>query len=108
MAASANFPALLLALTWRRLHTAGAITGVVFGLVSSIALIVMSPAVWPGTDSEGSPFPLSNPAVVSIPIGFLGCILGTLFTGAEDTRFDELQVRAETGVGAHESAAAAG
>src|ERR671931_75172 len=73
VAASANFPALLLALTWRRFNTTGAVVGVLFGVVSSIALVIMSPGVWPGPDSEGSPFPLANPGIVSIPLGFLGC-----------------------------------
>jgi cation/acetate symporter len=47
VAASANFPALLLALTWRRFNTTGAVTGVTFGVVSSIVLVVASPKVWP-------------------------------------------------------------
>jgi cation/acetate symporter len=102
VAASANFPALLLSVVWRRFNTAGAVTGVVFGLVASVTLIILSPAVWPGPDSDGSPFPLSNPAVVSIPIGFLGCVLGTMLSGerAGERRFDELRVRSETGMGA--------
>jgi cation/acetate symporter len=101
VAASANFPALLLSVVWRRFNTAGALVGVAFGLISSITLIVLSPAVWPGPDSEGSPFPLSNPAIVSIPVGFLGCVLGTLLRrkGAAERRFDELRVRSETGMG---------
>ena len=53
VAASANFPALLLALSWRRFNTSGAVTGVLFGVISSIALVVVSPTVWPGADSEG-------------------------------------------------------
>ena len=53
VAASANFPALLLALTWRRFNTTGAVTGVLFGVISSIALVIISPTVWPGADSEG-------------------------------------------------------
>src|ERR687894_3332485 len=51
VAASANFPALLLALTWRRFNTTGAVTGVLFGVFSSIALVIISPTVWPGPDS---------------------------------------------------------
>jgi uncharacterized membrane protein (DUF485 family) len=102
VAASANFPALLLSLTWRRLTTAGAVTGVAFGLLSSIALIIMSPPVWPGPDSQGSPFPLTYPALVSIPLGFAGCWLGTALSrraaGKTDGRFDELKVRSETGL----------
>jgi Na+(H+)/acetate symporter ActP len=108
VAASANFPALLLALTWRRFNTTGAITGVVFGVVSSIALIIVSPNVWPGPDSEGSPigWTLANPGIVSIPLGFLGCWLGTMLTterGAART-FSELHVRSETGLGAERAA----
>ncbi len=104
VAASANFPALLLSLLWRRFTTTGAVVGVAFGLISSIVLIVLSPAV-----SPGGPFPLANPAVVSIPIGFLGCVLGTLLGREHSTEhsFDELRVRAETGIGAETSEPAA-
>jgi cation/acetate symporter len=105
VAASANFPALLLALTWRRFNTAGALTGVILGVVSSIFLVIVSPKVWPGADTvTGSPigWELSNPGIISIPLGFIGCWLGTVLTTerkAERT-FDELFVRAETGLGA--------
>jgi cation/acetate symporter len=101
VAASANFPALLLSVTWRRFNTAGALVGVAFGLIASVTLIILSPAVWPGHDSEGSPFPLSNPAIVSIPVGFLGCVLGTLLTreSRAERSFHELRVRSETGMG---------
>jgi cation/acetate symporter len=101
VAASANFPALLLSVTWRRFNTAGALVGVAFGLVTSVTLIILSPAVWPGHDSEGSPFPLSNPAIISIPVGFLGCVLGTLLSreSAAERSFHELRVRSETGMG---------
>jgi cation/acetate symporter len=105
VAASANFPALLLALTWRRFNTVGAITGVLFGVVSSIALVVISPSVWPGPDSEGGALPfydLANPGIISIPLGFLGCWLGTMLSTerANERSFHELYVRSETGIGA--------
>ena len=105
VAASANFPALLLALTWRRFNTTGAVTGVLFGVVSSIFLVVISPKVWPGPDSEGgmlSFYDLANPGIISIPLGFIGCWLGTMLSserGAERT-YHELYVRSETGLGA--------
>jgi cation/acetate symporter len=107
VAASANFPALLLALTWRRFNTTGAITGVLFGTISSIALVIISPTVWPGPDSEGGAFDwytLSQPGLISVPLGFLGCWLGTMLAGEPTTTrtFDELYVRSETGLGAEE------
>ncbi|MDX6650947.1 MAG: cation/acetate symporter [Solirubrobacteraceae bacterium] len=103
VAASANFPALLLSLSWRRFNTTGAVVGVLFGVISSIGLIVLSPTVWPGPDSEGSPFGLDNPAIISVPLGFLGCWLGTMLSRDEErgeATFDELYVRSETGLGA--------
>ena len=108
VAASANFPALLLALTWPRFNTTGAITGVVVGVVSSIALIVMSPTVWPGPDGEGSPFGLTNPGIISIPLGFLGCWAGTMLSreARAERSFHELNVRAETGIGAERAVSA--
>jgi cation/acetate symporter len=108
IAASANFPALLLALTWRRFNTTGAVTGVVLGVVSAIVLIVLSPNVWPGAASDtGTPLPftLANPGIISIPLGFLGCWLGTMLSSERGTErsFHELYVRSETGLGAEKA-----
>ena len=90
VAASANFPALLLALTWRRFNTTGAVTGVLFGVISSVGLVIISPTVWPGPDSEGgalSWLTLANPGIISIPLGFIGCWLGTMLsTDGRDRR----------------------
>ena len=103
VAASANFPALLLALTWRRFNTTGAVTGVLVGVISSVALVIISPTVWPGPDSEGgllSWYDLANPGIISIPLGFIGCWLGTMLSQRAARRsasFDELYVRSETG-----------
>jgi cation/acetate symporter len=108
VAASANFPALLLALVWRRFNTTGAVTGVLFGVISSVFLVIVSPKVWPGVDSEtGSPigWTLANPGIVSIPLGFLGCFLGTMLSRERETErtFHELYVRSETGLGAEKA-----
>ena len=85
VAASANLPALLLALFWPRFNTMGAVCGVLGGLLVSVVLIILSPAVWPGPDSEGSPVPLSNPTLISFPLGFLFCWLGTVLSSSEGT-----------------------
>jgi cation/acetate symporter len=102
VAASANLPALVMALFWPRFNTTGAVAGVVGGLLISLVMIILSPPVWPGPDSEGSPVSLTNPAIVSIPAGFLCCWLGTMLSrerGTERT-YHELHVRSETGIGA--------
>src|SRR5215204_2474273 len=98
VAASANFPALLLALTWKRFNTTGAVTGVLCGVISSVGLVLLGP------DVRSDPLiNLSQPGIISIPLGFLGCILGTLLSKPEskaDRLFEELHVRSETGIGA--------
>ncbi len=98
VAASANVPVLLLALRWRRFSRGGAIAGMLSGLVSSLALIALSPIAM----GSHAIFPLDNPGLISIPIGFAGAILGTLLArdSASEAMFDEFQVRATTGLGA--------
>ncbi|HKH41238.1 MAG TPA: sodium/solute symporter [Solirubrobacterales bacterium] len=106
VAASANFPALLLALTWKRFNTTGAVTGVLCGVISSIGLVLVGP------DVRSDPLiELTQPGIISIPIGFLGCILGTLLSkeeGKAERQFEELHVRSETGIGAERPLEGAG
>jgi cation/acetate symporter len=111
VAASANVPAILLTLYWRRFNTAGMLAGMIVGLVSAVALIVASPAVM-GVDAPGvavrhliqsAPlFPLDNPAIVSVPLGFLAAVFGTLLKrdAGSEAAYSELTVRANTGLGA--------
>ncbi|MDB4951886.1 MAG: sodium solute transporter superfamily [Gemmatimonadetes bacterium] len=111
VAASANVPAILLTLYWRRFNATGMVVGMLVGLVASLVLIVLSPAVMgvdPATAAarhliQAAPiFPLDNPALVSAPLGFLAAVLASLLTGspAAEAGYDELNVRATTGVGA--------
>lgn len=105
-AAAANFPALLLSLTWRRFTTTGAVVGIAVGVLSSLVLIALSPPVWPGPDSEGSPVPLSNPTIVTVPLSFLACYLGTVLSGGHqrgERSFSELLYRSETGLGSEKA-----
>jgi cation/acetate symporter len=110
IAASANFPALLLALTWPRFNTTGAVCGVLAGVGSALLLIIISPIVWTGPPGEPNTgaftwYDLNNPGIISIPLGFLGCILGTLLSRERETErtFHELFVRSETGLGAEKA-----
>lgn len=109
VAASANLPVIVFSIFWKRFNTAGAVLGLAVGLIASIVLIVISPGVM-GTDAKAlinhvPIFPLKNPGIVSIPLGFLGAIIGTLL-GRESTaeeRFTEFAVRANTGLGAEKA-----
>ena len=98
VAASANVPVLLLALMWRRFSRTGAICGMVAGLAGALVLIAVSPEGM----HEHALFPLRNPGLVSIPLGFLGAVIGTLVARdpQSEEMFDQLQVRANTGIGA--------
>jgi cation/acetate symporter len=107
VAASANLPSLIYNLFWKRFNTRGAIWSIYGGLVASVGLVFFSPvvsgsetALFPGSD--WSWFPLSNPGLVSIPVGFLLGYLGTI-TSRERTSeeaYPELEVRSLTGAGA--------
>ncbi len=101
VAASANLPVIVLSLFWKRFNAAGAVTGLATGLLASIALIALSPSMMGGH----ALFPLENPGIVSIPLGFLGSFLGA-WLGQEpinDAKFAELLVRANTGLGAEKA-----
>lgn len=98
IAASANFPVLVLTLFWRRFNTGGVVGGMLTGLVSSVVLAMLGPAVR-GADAI---WPLVNPTIVSLPLGFLGAYVGTLLAGrnrADEDRFDVVSHRVHTGVG---------
>ena len=115
VAASANVPVILLTIFWKRFNTTGAVTGMLVGLISAVVLVLISPNVLTGPNPEppATPiipidyiFPLKSPALISVPLGFLGCYLGTIFggRGAEREReqglqvsYDEIRVRANTG-----------
>ena len=97
VAASANFPVLILSLFWRRFNTGGVVGGMAFGLISSVALAMIGPAMR-GADAL---WPLVNPTVVSLPLGFLGCYLGTILYGRDaenEARFDDFSLQVHTGV----------
>jgi cation/acetate symporter len=101
VAASANLPVIVLSVFWKRFNTWGAVAGLASGLVASITLILIGPSVM----KERALFPLENPGIVSIPLGFVGAILGALVTRdpEAEAKFVELTVRANTGLGAEKA-----
>jgi cation/acetate symporter len=103
IAASANFPALLLSIVWRRFNTMGAVWSIATGAFMSLLLIVLSPTVW--VDLLGNPkaiFPLRNPAIVSMSMAFLVAIVASLVTRepSAEAMFDDEKLRTYLGVGA--------
>ncbi|HEX4097143.1 MAG TPA: cation acetate symporter, partial [Caulobacteraceae bacterium] len=81
VSASTNFPVVILSLYWKRFTSAGALLGGMVGLVSSVGLIVLSPGVWVKVLHHAQPiFPADYPALVSAPLAFIFCWLGSLAT----------------------------
>jgi len=108
IAASANFPVLFMSVLWKNCTTRGAVIGGFLGLASSVALTVVSPAVWEavlGNPKGSAWFPYSSPALFSMTIGFVGVWLFSILDNSENAKqeraaFAAQQVRSETGFGA--------
>jgi cation/acetate symporter len=108
IAASANFPVLLLSVLWKGCTTKGAVIGGFLGLISSVGLTIVSPSVWEATlgHPAGSAwFPYTSPALFSMTIGFVGVWLFSVLDKSgqadkERAAFEAQQVRSETGLGA--------
>jgi cation/acetate symporter len=107
VAASANLPAILLSLYWRRFSTAGAVAGILAGLGACLLLVAVGPAVLgpKGIWLHGMQplFPLENPGIVSIPLGFAAAVVASLRypdpEPAAARRYRDLRARALTGTG---------
>jgi cation/acetate symporter len=108
IAASCNFPVLLLSMFWKGLTTRGAMIGGFLGLVSAVAMVVVSPAVWEqtlGNPKGSAPFPYENPALFSMTIAFVGIWLFSVLDRSARAKvdrggFDAQFVRCQTGIGA--------
>ncbi|MCK0173052.1 MULTISPECIES: cation acetate symporter [Mycobacteriaceae] len=110
VAAAANLPTILYSLYWRRFNTRGALWSMYGGLISTIVLIVFSPAVSGTATSmikgvDFAWFPLANPGIVSIPLAFILGIVGTLTSPDDEdpTIAAEMEVRSLTGVGSEKA-----
>lgn len=112
IAAAANLPTIVYSLYWKRFNTRGALWSMYGGLISTLVLIVFSPAV-SGAKTSMIPsvdfawFPLANPGIVSIPLAFILGIVGTVTSKVPGdlTLNAEMEVRSLTGVGAEKAIA---
>jgi len=117
VAASGNLPAILYSLFWKRFNTAGAVAAIYGGLGSAVLLVFFSPVVSGKVGPDGKSvalfpesvdfhwFPLENPGLVSIPLGFLFGYLGTVLSKEYRAgKYTEMEVRSLTGIGAEKAA----
>ncbi|VTU36216.1 Acetate transporter ActP [Variovorax sp. PBS-H4] len=108
IAASANFPVLFMSVLWKGCTTRGAVIGGFLGLISSVALTVVSPSVWEATlghPAGSALFPYASPCLFSMTLGFLGIWVFSLLDSSKRADVDKRgflaqQVRSETGIGA--------
>lgn len=104
VAASANLPVIIYTIYWRKFNTTGAVTGMLTGLITALVLVAISPSVLnpePGVAilTGTALFPLTNPAIVSIPAGFIGAYIGTVIANKRDEKkYAEVVVKANTGL----------
>ena len=119
VAASANLPTIVYSLFWKRFNTSGALWSMYGGLISCIVLIALSPVVSGKVDPvtgeslsmirdtsvDFAILPLSNPGIISIPLGFLLGIVGTLISREKPNleKFAEMEVRSLTGAGSEKA-----
>lgn len=106
VAASANFPILLLSMFWGGLTTKGAVAGGFAGLIMAVVLIVLGPTVWVAVmHNEVAIFPFKNPAIFSIPTAFIVAYVVSIMdksprAAIDRAGFDAQYVRSLTGIGA--------
>jgi cation/acetate symporter len=111
IASAANLPAILFTLFWKRFNTYGAVASLVGGTVLTIWLVAVGPG-WTIPVNAHPAFPLQNVGIVAIPVGFALAIIGTyvgeLFKADKlaEAKFHEIDVRAQTGLGAEPAPAA--
>ena len=110
VAASANFPVLILSMYWKGLTTRGALIGGFTGLLSAVGFVVMGPTVWVKVLGNAAPlFPYDNPALFSMPLAFATIIIiskldGSARAARERAAYAAQFVRAQTGLGAEAAA----
>lgn len=110
IAASANFPILVLSMYWKNLTTRGAVIGGALGLVTAIVLVVLGPIVWVDVLGYDNPvFPYKYPALFSMTVAFVATWLFSKFDNSERAAVDKAAfehqfVRSQTGIGAEKAA----
>ncbi|MGN1402153.1 MAG: cation acetate symporter [Bacillus sp. (in: firmicutes)] len=106
IAASSNLPVILFTIYWRKFNRTGAVIGMLAGVAGTVLLVAIGPNVWnpaPGAALfTGEPlFPLASPGIISIPFGFLACMIGTWIGNRlgdpKEEKYVEILVKSNTG-----------
>ncbi|MBP2313650.1 cation acetate symporter [Azospirillum soli] len=111
IAASANFPILLMSMFWGKMTTRGAVMGGWLGLISSVTLLVLGPTVWKSVlGNPAAIFPYDNPGAFTIPLSFIAIWFFSITDNsqtAQDERrsFEAQYIRSQTGLGAEGASA---
>ncbi|MDH1054496.1 cation acetate symporter [Aquipseudomonas alcaligenes] len=111
IAASCNFPVLILSMYWKKLTTRGAMIGGWLGLITAVVLMVLGPTIWVQILGNATPiYPYEYPALFSITVAFIGIwffSITDMSTAADEerARFYPQFVRSQTGLGASGAAA---
>ncbi|WP_096027260.1 cation acetate symporter [Campylobacter lanienae] len=109
IAASVNFPIILLCIYWRGLSTRGVFYGGLIGLFGVLGLVILSPSIWVDIlGFESAIFPYSYPAIFSMPITFIAIYIISKFDNSKRAKidrsgFDAQDFRAQTGIGASQA-----
>ncbi len=112
IAASANFPIIVMSMFWKGLTTKGAVLGGFIGLLVAVVLTILSPGVWEvvmGNPKGSAMFPYSNPAIFSVTLAFLASWLFSVMDNSaqaqsERAAFEDQFIRSQTGLGASTAA----
>lgn len=82
IAASANLPAILMLLFWKKTTSKGISWGIIVGMVASLVIILFSPTLYEiyGLPPDQAWIPLQNPGIISIPLGFITLVIVSLMT----------------------------
>ena len=86
VAASANLPAIIMLLFWKKTTSKGIAVSIVVGIISALGIILLSPSTYSGIyglPAAKAPIPLDNPGIISIPLSFITLVLVSLFTQKE-------------------------
>jgi cation/acetate symporter len=106
IAASANFPVLMLSMYWKKLTTRGAVIGGSLGLATAVLLVILGPIVWVQIlGNEEAIFPYKYPALFSVTVSFVAIWFFSVTDKSESAKeemeaYEAQYVRAQTGIGA--------